>query len=176
MASKKRKEKLKDIIQDADGNLLYTGDLYRIAGDAKTSYGRRAVLAGLLIIQLLIVILSGLIDAAGTTNAFYVILPYVGEVSALFALAWTMVKVLAGGDQVRTYVLDNARGKVAGETTILMVFAGFGFIMSAVYLIRNGMGESPAKSILYLAAKAASAGCAAYYRKFFGSTEWEKTS
>ena len=173
MASpRKYKDSIKDIHQDLSGNYVYTGDLYSLAGDHDSVTKLRTSLILVLIVQILLVIMSGCIDAAGTTNAFYVILPFIGEVSAVFALSWTMVRLIAGGSKVRAYVLDNARNKVPGETKILAFFAILGAVMSLVFLIRNGIGDSVIKSVLYPLVKLATAGCALYYGKLFGSAEW----
>ena len=171
---KTRRDKLnakyRDIREDEGGNLVYAGDSFRMAGDANR---RRLTLIALLVLEFAVVVGSGCIDAAGATNAFYVILPYIGEVSALFALCWTSVKLLAGGDAVRKYVLDNARTKIPGEARILTVFALLGLLLSALYLMRNSAGGELFKSVLYLVLKAAAAVTAETYRRTFADIRWD---
>lgn len=170
MARKDRlKERYKDIIQDTAGNLIYTGESFRIAGDSSKV---RAVLIIWLLVIAALVIGSGCIDAAGANSAFYVILPFIGEAAALFALAWNAVKVIYGRDSVRKYVLDAANERIPGACRILAVFAGLGMILSAVYLMKHGMEGETFKSVLYPVLKLAAAAAAEYYRRIYTSVEW----
>ena len=171
MASSKRRKYLEDVKQREDGTLEYTGRTYRIGGDAGRARIRLA--AGALVIGALI-IFSGCIDAAGANNAFYVIIPYIGEVSCLFVLCWNLVRTLAGRDAVREYVLEQARERIPAVCKIMVAFAGLGFLFSVWYLIRNGFGESTAKSVTYPLCKALTTSLAAWYDGTFRRTEWVK--
>ena len=179
MASGKRKERrearLRDIIQDAEGNVVYTGDLWRIADSDETGSGgrQRAVLMGVLAVLALAVIGSGCIDAKNAIGSFYVVLPYIGEVSALFGLAWNAVKVLVPADGVRTYTLEHVRPRVPGACRILIVFALAGLLFSAIYLVRYGAGDKTPDGIAYLMLKFAAAALAEWYARRFGTTKWE---
>ena len=180
MASGGRKErreaKLKDIMQDAGGNIVYTGDLWRISEDGGPGPGRRTMLIAGLALLPVIVIGSGFIDAKNATGAFYVVLPFIGEVSALFGLAWNAVKVLLPGSGVRTYELQQASERIPAACTILMIFALTGLALSVLYLALNGAGDDMADGIAYLMLKLASAAIAGWYRRLFKTTAWEKVS
>ena len=93
---KKREAKFRDIIQDTEGNIVYTGDLWRIADSEEAGSGRRQriTLIAVIVVIALAVIGSGFIDSKNAIGSFYVVLPYIGEVSALFGLVWNAVKVL----------------------------------------------------------------------------------
>lgn len=178
MASQRRnrqKEKFRDIGHDEQGNAIYTGDLHRIAGDMASSRTCRIRLIICALVLAAVVISSGCIDSAGAMGSFYVILPYIGEVSALFALLWSSAKLLWTG-QIRTFALKNSGEKIQGECRILTFFAILGLAFSAVYISRNGMGEDMFKNILYLVLKLAAALISEYYRKSFTSVEWETVS
>ena len=85
----RREERLRDIKQDSSGKVVYTGELWRIAdsgGPGSALRQRMMLIAGLGTLAL-IVLGSGCIDAKNAMGAFYVVLPYIGEVSALFGLA-----------------------------------------------------------------------------------------
>ncbi|MBQ6539928.1 MAG: hypothetical protein IJL71_02765 [Oscillospiraceae bacterium] len=166
----RRNEKLKDIELVDGKKAVYTGDIYRIAGDGRKTRLRLA--AGLALIAAL-VIASGCIDAAGATNTFYVILPFIGEVSALFALCWNDIKVIAGKNGVRKYVYDSVSGIIPGSSRILAVFALFGLIASGIYLISNGFSGKTAISIIYPVLKAATAVTAEYYGRDYRRIVWE---
>ncbi len=170
----RREERLRDITQDTSGNVVYTGELWRIAdsgGPGSALRQRMLLIAGLGVLAL-IVLGSGCIDAKNAMGAFYVVLPYIGEVSALFGLAWNAVKVIRSGE-VRTYVLEHAKPRIPGACRILAVFAAAGFVLSALYIALNGIGEMPADSMAYLLLKLAAAVIAEWYRRLFLAAEWE---
>lgn len=171
----KREARLKDIMQDARGNVVYTGELWRIADDEQAGSGsrQRMVLIGVLAVLALAVVGSGCIDAKNAMGSFYIVLPYIGEVSALFGLAWNAVKLLAPSGGVRTFTLESVRGRIPGACRILTVFALAGFLFSALYLVRNGAGEKTADGIAYLMLKLAAAAIAEWYGRRFRSVEWE---
>lgn len=167
----RREARLRDIMQDAAGNVVYTGELWRISGpDARR---QKTMLAAGLAALMVIVIGSGCIDAKNAMGAFYVVLPFIGEVSALFGLAWNVVKLIYPSEGVRTYVLEHARPRIPGACRFLTAFAAAGLILSAIYMVRNGAGDDPADGIAYLLLKAAAAALAEWYRRCFLSLEWE---
>ena len=171
----RREERLRDITQDSSGKMTYTGDLWRIAdaGGPGSALRQRMLLISGLAALTLIVLGSGCIDAKNAMGAFYVVLPYIGEVSALFGLLWNAVRLIWTGEGIRTYVLERAKPRIPAACRILTIFAAAGFILSAVYLILNGMGDRPLDSIAYLLLKFAAAVLSDWYRRLFISTEWE---
>ena len=171
----RREEKLREITRDPSGKLVYTGDVWRIsdsAGPGSALRQRMLLIAGLGALAL-IVLGSGCIDAKNAMGAFYVVLPYIGEVSALFGLAWNAVKIIRTGDGIRTYTLEHAKPRIPGACRILTIFAASGLVLSSLYLALNGIGDSPADSLAYLLLKFASAVIAEWYRRCFMSVEWE---
>ena len=167
----RREKKLRDIRLDERGSAVYTGAICRIAGDGGRV--RRHLAMGLLALAAA-VIGSGCIDAAGATNSFYVILPFLGEVCALFALCWNAVKVIAGRDGVRAYVHEAAEKTIPGACRILTVFALFGLAASGYYLLRNGMDGQSAKSVAYLVLKVLAAAGAERYARAWRALDWER--
>lgn len=175
-SKERREERLRDIMQDASGKPVYSGDLWHIAdadGPGSALRQRMLLIAGLAALAL-IVLGSGCIDAKNAMGAFYVVLPFVGEVSALFGLVWNAVKLILTGEGVRSYVLDRARSRIPAACRILSIFAAAGFILSILYLVLHGIGETPADSLAYLLLKFAAAIMAEWYRRSFISTVWEK--
>ena len=179
MSYKDRKEKrearLREITQDAAGNVIYTGDLWRIAGSEEAGSGQRQriiLIAGLAVIALA-VIGSGCIDSKNAMGSFYVVLPYIGEVSALFALLWNAAKVLIPSEGVRTFTLQYVRPRVPGACRVLTVFALAGLLFSGIYMIRHGAGDKTADGIAYLMLKLSAAVLAEWYGRRFASTKWE---
>jgi hypothetical protein len=175
MAGKGKKERrearFKDIVQDVSGNVVYTGELWRISGD--DSRRQKTMLAAGLTVLIITVIGSGCIDAKNAMGAFFVVLPYIGEVSALFGLVWNAIKLIAPSEGVRTYVLDHVRPRIPGACRILTVFAVAGLILSALYMMLNGTGGDLADGIAYLLLKFAAAVFAEWYRRLFISIKWD---
>lgn len=172
----RREARLRDITQDPSGKMVYTGDLWRIAdadGPGSALRQRMLLIAGLAALTL-IVLGSGCIDAKNAMGAFYVVLPYIGEVSALFGLAWSAIKLIRTGEGIRAYVLEHAKPRIPAACRILSISAAAGFAMSVLYLVLNGIGEYPADSIAYLLLKIAAAVLAEWYRRTFISTDWQK--
>ena len=176
---RKREAKFRDIMQDAQGNVIYTGDLWRIADSKEAGSGakQRNVLIVVLFVLALTVIGSGYIDAQNAMGSVYVILPYIGEVSALFGLLWNAAKVIVPSEGVKTYSLEHARPRIPGACRILTVFALMGLLFSAIFLFRHGAGEDKtADGIAYLMLKLSAAALAEWYGRRFRATEWEKTA
>ena len=172
MASYRKKPYLKEI-REEDGRLVYTGDVFRmVRRDGKTGAGR--FLAAGVLPAAAFVILSGCLDTAGAADAFYVILPYIGEVCALFALVWNLLKLVMEKGKVRAFVRETVQGRIPGAAKLLALFAAAGCVMSAVYLFRNGLGGEAVKSIAYPALKVMTCAAALYYDKLFRSVIWEK--
>ena len=171
----RREERLRDITQDSSGKMVYTGELWRIAdadGTGSALRQRMLLISGLAALTL-IVLGSGCIDAKIAMGAFYVVLPYVGEVSALFGLVWNAVKLIRTGEGVKTYTLEHARSRIPAACRILTICAAAGLVLSVLYLALHGTGDTPADSFAYLLLKFAAAVLAEWYRRLFVSTVWE---
>ena len=167
------KRQLRDIVREDDGSVSYTGQLYRMGGDAADVKRLRTQLTWMLPVIAAVAAGSGLIDAAGASNSVYVILPYIGEVAAAFVLIWNMARLIHAGDAVRDYVLESAVPRASGAVNILIFFAAAGCTMSCLWLARNGTGGRLAASISYPLLKAVSAACAVCYSKLLRSVNWE---
>ena len=177
------KRKFRDIKQDAEGNFSFTGSVYRLAGDNAEVKSAQLRLTGGIVLLAACVIGSGCIDAAGASDAFYVILPFIGEVSALFVLCWNMAKLIPGifardgadrGFGVRDYVFEKVGGRISGACTLLAVFATMGLVLSIVYITKNGTGNEAAKSICYMLLKISAACISLWYRRQFAALIWEE--
>ena len=166
----RRKQKLADIVQDADGKPVYVGEEYALAGDGRP---QRLRFGAILAVLTACVIASGCIDAAGANSAYYVILPLIGEVSALFVLCWNAVKVLSA-DRLRKYTYESAGRLIPGACRVLTVFALFGLLASGSHLLRFGLGTQPVKSAAYPVLKLLAAALAERCGRFYRSLEWEK--
>ncbi|MBQ6393472.1 MAG: hypothetical protein IJH60_08170 [Eubacterium sp.] len=164
---KNSRKKILQNIQEKDGTYQYTGESFRLKTPMTT-------LVICCILTFLLVVISGTLDTAAAFGAFYVILPYVGEVSALFMLVWNSVRLFYNRDNMRGYILDHVRSRIPGAATVLSLCALLGMACSLFYLFRYGTGGQLTASILYLICKGASALLALECRKAFRKLEWEK--
>lgn len=171
--SPRRKEYLKEYRQGDSGKYEYGGKYYTYSGSAserKKAYGALIMMTVLLTAS---VIGSGLIDAAGMVNTFYVIVPYIGEVCALFALWWSLSKLLMEGEKIRGYVFEKADYRIPPELIIMIVFSLVGLAMSAVFQIFNGFEGKMLKCIMYLLLKVLNAILAFWIKKYYNNLEWK---
>ena len=170
-----KRKKILQTIREQDGTYQYVGDHYRVREDKGTGRKQLIKLLVFFLLTLAVVIFSGCINAAGNSEAFYVILPFVGEVSALFMLGWNVVRLFANRYKMRSYVLDHVRSRIPGASVFLCGFALLGLVMAAVFLMRNGSGGKTAASAVYLICKALAALLSLGCWKAFAGLEWEKT-
>ena len=150
MKTSKRWGYLNDYKKNASGEYVYTGRIYAL-GDAKKY---RLTLSALTFGAAAAAVGSGCINAAGLSNTFYVILPYVGEIAAAFVLCWQTVKLLAAGRQVKAYVRDSMEKYLPPAALAMTVFPAISLICSALFMILNGTEGKPVQCAVYLAAKA----------------------
>jgi hypothetical protein len=164
---------INDFKMTADGTYAYMGDWYSL--ENKGSFRRvYAVTGALVTVCALLVVGSGLINAAGMNNTFYVIIPYICEVCCAFALVWKSVRVISSGERVKAYVYTTAVESIPLAATALAVFSAAAFTGSTVYLILHGFGGKMLLSILYLVLKILSAFAAIYLRLYCDRQKWIK--
>ena len=170
--SPKRKEYLNEYKQDENGSFSYSGKYYRLYGDAGEVRKIKIILILGVIAMAAPIVGSGCIDAAGATGAYYVVIPMIGEFITLFVIGWNVVKLLAQGEKVKGYVLDQVESKVPPACIMLMAFAIAGACFAALYITFNGFGGKPIKCFLYLILKIATACIAFLFKKYYNNLDW----
>lgn len=174
MAKKKRKEYLNDFKLNESGKYSYQGNFYCFAGDEaqrKKAYGAQWLFFAALAAAS---VASGCLSGGGITNTFYVIIPYIGEMSALFALAWNLVKLLTKGGEIREYVYQSAHPKIPVAAMLMAFFAIIGGVLSLVFSVTSGFKDGVLNAVLYVALKSVSAAVALVFRNYFNRLEWMK--
>ncbi len=169
---KNPREYLNDFAANDSGGYSYTGKRYTVDRHF-AFYGdvyRKLLTGG--IVMLMISIGSGMIDAAGATGAFYVIIPFIGEVSALFAILWNVSRLISQGEEVKEYAFKKTNLWIPAGATMLMFFAMTGLLMSAAYIITHGFEDKVFKCVLYLALKTVTAFLAFEYKKYYNTVQW----
>jgi hypothetical protein len=163
---------LNDFVQNEEGGYTYSGRRYSVDRHY-ADYGdvyRKFLIGG--IIMLAVSVGSGMIDAAGANGAFYVILPFIGEIAAIFAILWNVARLISQGEVVKEYAFKKISTWLPGGASMLMYFALTGLIMSAVYIITHGFEEKAFKCVLYLALKTVTAFLAFEYKKYYNTVQW----
>ena len=171
MKGTRRRDYLNDYKRSAEGDYVYTGDLYRFTGDVRRM---RVLTAALALASLAATLGSGLINAAGMSNTFYVILPYIAEVGGMFFLCWNAVRLLRAGPVLKAYVYLAVSKRLPNAGLAICVSALVGLLGSVVFLILNGTGGKPVQSVLYPITKAASAAVGLLARRVTRAFTWEK--
>jgi len=177
MADKKKKNRrayLNDFKKNEAGEYEYQGVLYAFADSEEARKRAYTKLWLLLALTAAAVIGSGCVSGAGILNTFYVIIPYIGEISCLFALTHYHFKLLTKGDEVREYVYTKTHPRMAPAAMLLAFFAIVGFAMSLLYSILSGFADGAVNTVVYLVLKAVSAALALIYRNAFSKLEWIK--
>ena len=171
---KNKQKKILQSFHEKDGRYQYTGESFRLLNKEEQKVSPLAELTICCVLALLVVVFSGTLDTKAAFGAFYVILPYVGEVSALFMLVWNFIRLIYNKDSMRSYILDHIRARIPGAATVLSVCALIGMAFSRFYLFQHGSGGQLTASILYLICKGLTALLALGCRKAFRILEWEK--
>ena len=169
----KRKEYLNDFKKSDDGSYYYGGKYYEFSGDERAFKKSLILLIILIALLITIIIGSGCVSAGGMKNAFYVIMPYILEVSALFALCWYSFKMLSHGKAIKEYVYKSAHPKIPVIALILAGFSAIGLICSVIFTLINGNEGKPFEAILYPALKAVTALIAFIFNRSFKNLSWE---
>ncbi len=150
MKSPKKNSYLSDYKQNAEGKYIYTGIYYSVNGERKKQIIISALYGAALIVTVLV---SGLMNAGGMSNTFYVIIPYILEVSALFALIWNDVRLVYSGGKLKEYVYTAVSKFLPLSAVLLSVFSFIGLICSFLFLILNGTEGKTFQCIVYLVLK-----------------------
>ena len=169
---RKKEEQLKDIQLNESGKYEYTGGYYRIDEERGGGNVRRNLIL-LHAVLIALVIGSGLSESEAATKAFYVILPYVGEVTSFFILTWAVASVIYKKDKVRATAVEGNAGKIMGGATLLAMFAMIGCLMAMIHIIRSGDIDGIAGNIVYPAIKLCTAAVAMRFKKAYQNVHWE---
>lgn len=130
----RRKAHLDQHVRDVNGDYRYVGDWYRLRGGK----GALAPFAGAVLLAGASILLAGCITAAGLKNTWYVIFPYVLEVSLLFALVWQSVRLTKGLGRVKAYHFESASPLIPPLGAALAGAAALTAACSVVFLLRQG--------------------------------------
>ena len=166
-----KKEYLNLYKERAGGGYEFTGTYFRFTGE---SFKKRFVQLVLVLSAIgALIVASGCLNAAGMRNCYYVIFPYIGEVSAFFALAWNAFKLLSKGERVKEYIYNIAYPRLPRAALAVAALAGSSLVCSLVFILLNGAEGGVAKCVVYLAFKLCIALAAVGFRQMIKKTKYE---
>ena len=163
---RRHKAHLDQHIRDAQGEYHYVGDWYVVSG------GWRALLPFTVwsVMAAGAVIAAGCVDFPGLRNTWYVILPYLAVICALFAFWWNAGRILFGGGRLKTFVWEKSGNQIAPLAIVVIVFLILLGITSGIYLIHHESAH-----VIAFYALLALAGVSAFFSlRSFKAQVWER--
>lgn len=165
---------LNDFHPNLAGEYIYDGALYACQSDPDTQKKSRRRLWGCTALLLLAALLSGSIPAPGMQNCFYVILPFLGELIAIFSVVWAVCKLGRDWNAVREYVYERTVPALPGRALCVAAFAAAGILCELLYVILSGHGGQLFYAFLFVILKVISLICALTIRRKLKSLNWAK--
>ena len=124
-SAKARKSYLKDFKKDKDGKYVYQGDWYRYQYGQMSRQGLLARLWGMCAVLVCTAVAAGCVPAAGMDECFYVLLPYAVSVVSGISVCWSLGRLTAGGEKIRSYVYETSCSKIPFRSAVAAVLNGF---------------------------------------------------
>lgn len=160
-------------VKNAAGEYIYTGKLYSLEGK---KYGEfTAYLSVFSVFALISSIVSGVIPVPGMLNSFYVIIPYILEISLTLSVVWAAARFIANKKPLREYVYDATVKALPVRALFAAIFSLAGIISETVFIILNGTGEKTLLCVCLYLLKAAVAVSMFLLRRYVNKTVWIKT-
>lgn len=174
MRARKRRAYLEYFHKNAAGEYVYAGGLYTFEGGEKARKCALTVLWTLLGAAAGLTVLGSFLPVPGLTHVWYVLVPYVLSVIAVFADLWSLGEITVGGEPLREYVHDRAVKRLKLRSFLTAVSAGLACLGEGIYLLRDGALTTAAGVFLGWEAATVAAGAAAFV---LGSRlRWRKMS
>lgn len=176
MAEKKKRRRprsyLDDFKKDASGNYVYRGDVYKYSGGEKSFRRLGWELIAVSAVIAAAVIGAGFSDTPAMLNCFYVIIPYIAEVAFAALSVWAVIRIVYGGEELRSYVYKHSVRAIPWRTTALIIAAGAGAAAITVFGITEPENAQWARMAWIYGAKAAVIAGAALLKAIAANVSW----
>lgn len=149
-AKKSRKQYLNDFSPALNGDYVYTGVYYRSEMEDADFSKCRIRFIILVIISVIFVFAAGLLPAAGSTNCFYVILPFLAMIICCFVKTGKAARLVLSGSRVREYVYLKTVPVLPGWTIAETVSAAATLLAEVVFLLANGSESRVLYTVVYI--------------------------
>lgn len=175
MAEKKRRRGyLADFRQTVGGEYIYTGASWRPEGGEKALRALRPRLGAAAGLAAAALFAAGFLPAPGSTDRFYVILPYLAALTAAFVCAWKSIRLLTGGAALRAYVYEATVPKLPGWALAGAIACGVTLLAETVHLCVRGFDGRAAAALGLLALLAAAAAGFLLLRRALRQIRWKE--
>ena len=121
-------------------------------------------------------IAGGCLPAPGMSHCFYVILPYLGELTCSLLVAWAAVRLGTNWSAVREYVYERSVPVLPRRAAAAAIFAALGAAAEIVFLAVAAEERHLLWGAVYLLLKAVGFFAAWEIRRFFLASNWGKVS
>ena len=172
MRARKRRAYLEYFHKNAAGEYVYAGDHYAYSG---TDAERKRALTGLwscLGAAAALMVLGGCIPVPGLARTWYILIPYVLSVMAVFMGLWSLGELTAGKDPLREYVYERSVKRLRRRSLEVSALAALSLIGELVFAVRTG-GFSVSTG-LFLGWEAAASLLSGVARLVLSAMHWEK--
>ena len=157
-------------VKDVNGEYRYIGEWYSLRGGKTRLYPFLAAVFAACVF----VFASGYITATGLKNTWYVIIPYIFEVSLLFALSWQAVRLASGRGRLKAFVFENVDPRIRPLCGGLALAALLSAVCSAIFLLKMGPDGTAAACAAYFILKTLIAAAALWARRAYAALVWAK--
>ncbi len=173
---KSKKAYLRDFKPDVNGKYTYQGSYFIFKSGAK-SMNLTLLKRNLLLFTSILVISTisgGLLEGAGITNSFYVILPYIIEVGGTGTYLWAFIQFYKQGERIREYIYKASFEKMPIRVMVGFVGGTMGLVGNLIYVILNGFEGKILATVIYLVLKVLVMAVAFNIKNLVGNTTYEK--
>ena len=147
---KGRRSYLNDFHQTLSGEYIYCGSRYNFRGSPRERHTLLARLSGLGALMAIGSVICGCIRTPGTSNTFYVILPYFATMMAVVSLIWALARLINGGASLMEHVYNGSVMAIPRRAAYTMALSLLAVLGEIVYVLRNGTGGHTPECIFFL--------------------------
>ncbi len=151
---KGRRAYLNDFKLNDKGEYNYEGILYAWAGEKEAYRSTLLTLWVLGVLQMIMSVSAGFVEAPGIMDAFYVILPYIISMVAGVSVLWAVIRMTEGKVPLRAYVYKASVAALPVRSLIVMIAAGIAAVGEICYVIANGTQGKTALIVLFIVLEA----------------------
>jgi hypothetical protein len=117
---------------------------------------------------------AGSIDAPGSRNSMFVLIPYVIELMGGISMVWAMCRLTAGGNRMREYVYQASAEKLPGRAMFTAVFGVLSLVGEIIYICQNGFEKKIIGFLIFLILEILIFAMSLLMRLFITKMEWTK--
>lgn len=129
-----RRAYLKYFTPTSDG-YEYTGPVCRCQNPPRERKRLLWQQGGCCAVMVVMAVMAGCVPAPGTTNCFYVLLPYLWVLASVVMSCWAFGQLAGGGEPMRRYVYDRSLPKLPVRLGFTMVGTALTLAGETVYLL-----------------------------------------